>query len=211
MMPKTGHESQISSKQSRLLNFIISEIRNNSITPSISEMADYLKVKSKNAVAKLLDQLEHKGYIKISGKARGIQVLDSIGQSIQRGMFAVPVLGNIQAGLPTLAEQHIEDWINLPETLLRSRRDVFLLRVRGDSMKDAGILEGDLVIVKPTKEAKNKDIVVALLHNEVTVKRFIKIQSRDYLKPENSKYNNIYPQEEWSVQGKVVGVIRNLE
>ena len=179
--------------------------------PSISEMAGYLKVSSKNAVAKLLDQLEQKRYIKISGKARGINVLKTIGQSIQKGMISAPLLGNIQAGLPTVAEQYVEDWINLPETLVKNRLDVFLLRVKGDSMKDAGILEGDLVIVRPTKDVKNKDIVVALLHDEVTVKRFIKVQNRAYLKPENDNYKNIYPQQEWTVQGKVVGVIRNLD
>ncbi len=78
-------------------------------------------------------------------------------------------------------------------------------------MKDAGILEGDLVIVKPTKDVRDRDIVVALLHDEATVKRFMKVQNRVYLKPENEKYKNIYPQDEWTVQGKVVGVIRNLE
>ena len=113
--------------------------------------------------------------------------------------------------MPMLAEEHIEDWINLPQTLVRNRQDVFLLRVRGDSMKNAGILEDDLVIVKPTKDVKHQDIVVALLHDEATVKRFIKIQNRAYLKPENENYKNIYPQSEWTVQGKVVGVIRNLE
>lgn len=202
---------ELSDKQFKLLNFIIGEIRERSLPPSISEMAKFLKVSSKNAVSKLLAQLEEKGYIEISGKARGIQVLNALGQSIQKGMIQAPILGNIQAGLPTLAEENIEDWINLPQTLVRNRQDVFLLRVRGDSMKNAGILEGDLVIVKPVKEAKHNDIVVALLHDEATVKRLIKVQSRAYLKPENENYKNIYPQDEWTIQGKVVGVIRNLE
>ena len=201
----------LTDKQRQLLEFIISEIRESSIPPSLSEMAQYLKVKSKNAVSKLLSQLESKKYIEISGKARGIHILDSIGQSVQKGMISAPILGSIQAGMPMLAEENIEDWINLPQTLTKNRRDVFLLKVRGDSMKDAGIFEGDLVIVKPTKDVKNKDIVVALLHDEATVKRLIKIQNRAYLKPENEKYKNIYPQDEWTVQGKVVGVIRNLE
>ncbi len=203
--------NEITDKQHKLLNFIISEIREKSLPPSISEMATFLKLKSKNAVAKLLDQLEEKEYIRVNGKARGIQVLDTIGESMHKGMFAVPILGNIQAGMPMLAEEHIEDWVNLPENLVKSRRDVFLLRVRGDSMKNAGIFEDDLVIVKPTKDVKHNDIVVALLHDEATVKRFIKIQNRVYLKPENDNYKNIYPQDEWTVQGKVVGVIRNLE
>ena len=95
--------------------------------------------------------------------------------------------------------------------LIKSRRDVFLLKVRGDSMINAGIFEGDLVIVRPTHDVKNNDIVVALLHDEATVKRFIQIKNRAYLKAENPDYKNIYPKEEWMVQGKVVGVIRNLE
>lgn len=202
---------ELTDKQNQLLKFIISEIRENGMPPSISEMATYLKVSSKNGVAKLLDQLEEKGYIETNGKARGITVLESLGQSLLKGLVRAPILGSIQAGLPTLAEENIEEWVNLPQTLTKNRRDVFLLRVRGDSMKNAGILEDDLVIVKPTKDVKHGDIVVALLHDEATVKRFIKVQNRVYLKPENDNYQNIYPKEEWTVQGKVVGVIRHLE
>lgn len=205
------HLDSLTPKQEKLLNFIVSEIRENNLPPSISEMAKFLRLKSKNAVAKLLAKLKNKGYVKINGKARGIQVLQTLGESLHKGFVTAPILGNIQAGLPALAEENIEDWVNLPENIVKNRRDVFLLRVRGDSMKNAGILEGDLVIVKPTKEVKHNDIVVALLHDEATVKRFIKIQSRVYLKPENDQYKNIYPKEEWTVQGKVVGVIRDLE
>jgi repressor LexA len=202
---------ELTEKQNKLLSFIISEVREKSLPPSLSEMANFLEVSSKNAIAKLLAQLEEKGYISTNGKARGISVLYTLGQSIQKGLIRVPILGSIQAGMPTLAEENIEDWVNLPQTLVKNRRDVFLLRVRGDSMKNAGIFEEDLVIVKPTKDVKHNDIVVALLHDEATVKRFIKIQSRVYLKPENENYKNIYPKEEWTVQGKVVGVIRQLE
>ena len=205
-MPK-----EITDRQKQLLSFIVDQIRDYALPPSISEMATYLKVKSKNGVAKLLNALEENGYIKISGKARGIQVLNSLGESLQKGLVAVPLLGNIQAGVPHLAEENIEEWINLPQTLIKSRRDVFLLKVRGDSMINAGIFEGDLVIVRPTHDVRNNDIVVALLHDEATVKRFIQIKNRAYLKAENPDYKNIYPKEEWMVQGKVVGVIRNLE
>ncbi len=203
--------SELTEKQTKLLSFIISEIRESNMPPSLSEMATFLKFKSKNAVSKFLDQLEEKGYIEISGKARGIKVLDTLGQSLQKGMFSAPLIGTVQAGMPTLAEENIEEWINLPQTLVKNRRDVFLLKVRGDSMKNAGMLEGDLVIVSPTKDVKHNDIVVALLHDEATVKRFIKVNGRLYLKPENENYKNIYPQDEWTVQGKVVGLIRNVE
>jgi repressor LexA len=198
-------------RQKELLSFIVKQVREYNLPPSISEMATYLKVKSKNAVAKLLNSLERDGYIKTSGKARGIEVLKTLGESLEKGFMKVPLLGSIQAGVPHLAEEYIEEWINLPQSLIKGRRDVFLLRVRGDSMINAGIYEGDLVIVRPTKEAKNNEIVVALLHDEATVKRFIQIKNRAYLKAENPEYKNIYPKEDWMIQGKVVGVIRNLE
>lgn len=204
-------EKDITDRQKQLLTYIIKQIRDYNLPPSISEMARHLKVKSKNAVAKLLDSLEDQGFIKTSGKARGIEVLKTLGESLEKGLIAVPLLGSIQAGAPHLAEENIEEWINLPQTLIKSRRDVFLLKVRGDSMINAGIYEGDLVIVRPVKEAKNNDIVVALLHDEATVKRLVYVKNRAYLKAENPNYKNIYPKEEWSIQGKVVGVIRNLE
>jgi len=204
-------KKDITDRQKQLLDFIVKQIREHNLPPSISEMATQLKVKSKNAIAKLLNALEDQGFIKTSGKARGITVLDSLGEIMEKGLIRVPILGHIQAGSPHLAEEHVEEWINLPSSLIKSRRDVFLLKVRGDSMINAGIFEGDLVIVRPTKDVKNNDIVVALLHDEATVKRFIQIKNRAYLKAENPDYKNIYPKEDWMVQGKVVGVIRNLE
>jgi repressor LexA len=202
---------EITDRQKELLKYIIKQVREYNLPPSISEMATYLKVKSKNAVAKLLNSLEDQGFIKTSGKARGIQVLKTLGESLEKGFIKVPLLGHIQAGSPHLAEEHVEEWINLPQSLIKGRRDVFLLRVRGESMINAGIYEGDLVIVRPTREVKNNDIVVALLHDEATVKRFVQVKNRAYLKAENPAFKDIYPKEDWMVQGKVVGVIRNLE
>ena len=209
-MPRTKSKN-ITNRQKELLQFIIKQIREYNLPPSFSEMATHLKIKSKNGVAKLLNSLQREGYIKTNGKARGIQVLKTLGESLEKGLVAVPLLGGIQAGSPHLAEEHVEEWINLPQNLVRGRRDVFLLRVRGDSMINAGIFQDDLVIVRPTREVKNNDIVVALLHDEATVKRYIQIKNRSYLKAENPEYKNIYPKEDWMVQGKVVGVIRDLE
>lgn len=201
----------ITDRQKELLQFIVKQIREHNLPPSVSEMATFLKVKSKNAVAKLLSSLEEQGYIETDGRARGITVLNALGEMLDKGMVRVPLLGRIQAGSPHWAEEQIEDWVNLPQTLIRGRKDVFLLKVRGDSMIQAGIFDGDLVIVRPVRDAKHNDIVVALLHDEATVKRYIQIKNRVYLKAENPDYKNIYPKEEWMVQGKVVGVIRNLE
>ena len=201
----------LTKRQKQLLDFIKESVQDSGFPPTISEMARALKVKSKNAVAKLLHSLEDQDLIKRDGTARGIRVRDEHGNEINAGAMPVPLIGTITAGTPILAEQNIEEWINLPNSLLRSRKDVFLLQVRGDSMVNAGILEGDLVIVKPVREVRSGDIVVALLHDEATVKRFMQINGRRYLKPENTKYQNIYPEDEWIIQGKVVGVIRQLE
>ena len=162
-------------------------------------------------MAKLLRVLEDKGYIRRSSKARDIEVLNPEGEAISRGMFSVPLLGHITAGLPMLAEEQIEDWLNLPTSLVRGRKDVFLLKVQGMSMKDAGILSGDLVLVKQQKIAELNDIVVALLDDEATVKRLVKRDGKFFLKAENKDYPNIYPEHEWSIQGKVIGVIRRME
>ena len=201
----------ITKRQKELLNYLTVAIREKGLPPTISEMAKALGVASKNAVAKLLRALEEQGFLKRDGTPRGLRVFDEFRNEILAGSWAVPILGSIPAGSPLRVEEQVEDWVNLPQSLIRGRKDVFLLKVRGDSMVGAGILAGDLVIVKPTREAKSGDIVVALLHDEATVKRFLEIRGRKYLKPENPKYQNIYPQEEWTVQWKVVGVIRQLE
>lgn len=202
---------ELTPKQKKLLDYLTDEIRTSGLPPSISEMAKGLRLKSKNAVAKLLKALEEKGYVRKSGKARGIEVLDPEGEAIGKGMLSIPVLGRITAGLPMLAEEQVEDWLSLPTSLIRGRKDVFLLKVQGMSMKDAGILDGDLVLVKQQKIAEVNDIVVALLEDEATVKRLVKKENKYFLKAENKDYPNIYPEHEWSIQGKVTGVIRRLE
>jgi len=211
---------ELTSKQKQLLDLLTDEVRTQGLPPSFSEMATGLKLKSKNAVSKLLKALESKGYIRRSGKARGIEVLNPEGEAMGLGMISLPVIGRVTAGLPMLAEEQIEDWLNLPASLVRGRKDVFLLKVQGMSMKDAGILNGDLVIVKQQKLAELNDIVVALLEDEATVKRLVKSpggrsasggkDNKFYLKAENKEYPNIYPEHEWSIQGKVIGVIRQI-
>src|SRR3989338_339256 len=198
-------------KQKQLFDLLTDEVRTQGLPPSFSEMANGLRLKSKNAVSKLLKALESKGFSRRSGKARGIEVLNPEGEAMGLGMVSLPVIGRVTAGLPMLAEEQIEDWLNLPASLVRGRKDVFLLKVQGMSMKDAGILNGDLVIVKQQKIADINDIVVALLEDEATLKRLVKKEGKFYLKAENKEYPNIYPEHEWSIQGKVIGVIRRLE
>jgi len=197
-------------KQIKLLSFIKFTLDERGFPPTISEMVKELRVKSKNAVFKMLKKLEEANLIERDSTARGIRVLNPEGEMVGGNAFAAPLIGAVTAGLPMLAEENIESWVNLPTNFTTRRKNVFVLRVMGESMKDAGILDGDLVIVDPASTVKNRDIVVALLHDEATVKRYIEVSGRKYLKAENPKYKNIYPKEEWNISGKVVGVIRQI-
>lgn len=203
--------NDLTPKQQKLLDLLTDQIRTTGLPPSISEIAKGLKLKSKNAVSKLLKILEQKGCIRRSSRARDIEVLTPEGEPLSRGLLSVPLIGRITAGLPMLAEEQIEDWLSLPVSLVKGKKDVFLLKVNGMSMKDAGILDGDLVLVKQQKIAEPGNIVVALLENEATVKRLVKKDGRYFLKAENKEYPNIYPENDWSIQGKVIGVIRRME
>lgn len=202
---------EINQKQTKLLHFIKDTLDERGFPPTLSEMTEEIGVKSKNAVFKMLKKLESMRLIERDSTARGIRVLNPEGAPVSAMEFSAPLVGVVTAGTPILAEENIESWVNLPQTFIRSRKNVYVLRVQGESMKDAGILDGDLVIVDQQSQVKNRDIVVALLHDEATVKRYIEIDGRKYLKAENPKYKNIYPKEEWSIAGKVVGVIRNLD
>jgi repressor LexA len=118
-------------------------------------------------------------------------------------------LGKVAAGFPILAEENVSDHIPIPRQMIRQEGRYFALRVNGDSMINAGIFDGDLVLVLATRNARHGDIVVALIGDEVTVKRLIIKDGKKFLQAENPDYPNLYPQEEWSIQGKVVGLIRD--
>lgn len=120
----------------------------------------------------------------------------------------LPVLGKVSAGLPIAAEQNIEEYVSVPRTIIRNDMDGFLVKVKGDSMIDADIQDGDLLICQIQPTAKNGDIVVAVIDNEVTVKRFFHEGRRVRLQPENKKYKPIYVESDFMINGKVAGLIR---
>ena len=201
----------MSNNQQNLLSFIKETLEERGFPPTLSEMAKEVGVKSKNAIFKMLKKLEAEGVIERDSTARGIRLLNPGGGMIGSSEFSAPLVGTVAAGTPILAEENIESWVNLPTTMVRRPKQVFVLKVKGESMRDAGILDGDLVIVDSKQEIHNRDIVVALLEDEATVKRYMEINGRKYLKAENPKYKNIHPKSEWSISGKVVGVIRNIK
>ncbi|MCA9732353.1 MAG: transcriptional repressor LexA [Deferribacteres bacterium] len=201
---------KLTEKQKTILGKIADNVRTIGYPPTMQELADDLGVRSKNAIFKHLEALEKKGYIKRSaGGARGITILDNIGTMDKAaGAAQIAVIGQVAAGSPILAEQNVERYISVPDYLTNNPGTYYALRVQGDSMIDAGIMEDDLVIVRSTNHADHGDIVVALNDDDATVKRFVSRGADKFLKPENSRYQSIPITQGWSIQGKVVALIR---
>ena len=180
-------------------------------SPTIKEMREYCHVSSDNSILKHLKALEEKGYIEKDDTPRGIQLLNRVKERLQgvAEETKLPIVGYIPAGTPNITDEHIESWMSVGSDLAPHAKDSFMLRVIGDSMIEAGIFEGDLVIADRKKQAKNGDIVVALVDGGSTVKRLIKNGGRLYLKAENEAYEDILPEESLEVQGVVTGLVRS--
>lgn len=209
-------DRELSPRQRQTLDAISRYIEQNGMPPTIREIMADLKVAYPRGVQRHLEALAKKGYItKDARTSRGIKLVKSLREKAQGvaadladKIVSIPLLGRIPAGGPMLAEENVEEWITLPTDLTKGKRDVFILRAQGDSMIGAGIFDGDLLIIQPQDTAENGDIVAALIGDDATVKRLIKRRDATYLKAENPKYSNIYPDEQWKVQGKVMAVVR---
>ncbi len=199
---------ELTARQREVLQFIVDYINRHHYPPSYQEIADAFHISSKQGVLRHLIALERKGYItRSNARARSIQVVHPEFQPHPE-VVELPVIGRVAAGYPILAEENIESYVTLPRSIIRSEGRYFVLRVQGDSMVNAGILDGDLVIVQSARTARVRDIVVALVGDEVTVKRLMKKDGQMYLKAENPAYPDVFPRGDWSIQGKVVGLIR---
>jgi repressor LexA len=173
--------------------------QNNKRMPTYSEIMEMLCFKSKNAVFKLVKRLEAAGFLKKDGSGKLIP---------ERLYEQTRVLGYIQAGFPTPAEEELVDTISLDEYLIKNKDATFILKVSGDSMVDAGILEGDMVIVDRSIAPKTGDIVIAEVDGEWTIKYLAKSGQKTYLKPGNKKYSPIYPEDELKIAAVVKAVVR---
>ena len=200
----------LSKKQLEVLSFIKKEIYKKGYPPSVREICDAVKLKSTSTVHGHLERLERKGYIRRDPtKPRAIEVLDGSGSTMsKKEMVELPIVGKVTAGLPILAEENIEDSFPVPVDFV-GNTDAFMLVVKGDSMINAGIFDGDFVIVRQQTVAKNGDIVVALLNDEATVKTFYKEKDYFRLQPENPYLMPIIVKE-LSILGKVIGVFRSI-
>lgn len=198
----------LTEKQEAVLHYIEQYQMEHGASPTLREMREYFGVTSDNSVLKHVKALEEKGYIVKDDTPRGIKLLSSVKERLESGEFKLPLLGMIPAGGPVLSEEYIENWLKVGEDVVYKAKDSYLLRVKGDSMVDAGIYEDDILVVCGSLEPRAGDIVVALVDNQNTVKRYMKDGGRIYLKPENAKYENIYPEGELCIQGVVTGLLR---
>lgn len=189
--------------QQRILDFIKKEIEQKGYPPSVREICAGVGLKSTSTVHAHLNHLEEQGYIRRdSTKPRALEVIDG---TQSRGR-SVPLVGRVTAGLPILAIENIEEYLTLPQEML-GRDEVFCLRVQGESMIDAGILDGDIIVVREQSNAENGEIVVAMIEDEATVKRIYYEKTCVRLQPENQFMEPIYA-ENAQVIGKVVGLFR---
>ncbi len=217
-------KSKLTDRQQQILELIQSTVAKTGAPPTRAEIAAALGFKSANAAEEHLQALARKGAIELlSGTSRGIRLrgdtLRSINQSRAKqfsldipslAQLTLPLIGRVAAGSPILAQEHVDQTFSLESSLFQRKPD-YLLKVRGMSMRDAGIMDGDLLAVQSTKDAKNGQIVVARLGDEVTVKRFMRNKQHIELHPENPDYQTIVvePGEPFEIEGLAVGLIRN--
>lgn len=197
-------------RQLQILNYIRKEVKLKNYPPSVREIGEAVGLSSSSTVHAHLAKLEEKGFIRRDPtKPRAIELLDNLVDSpFIQDVVSIPVIGHVTAGEPILAEQNIEDYFPLPKMLVH-QDTVFMLKVRGDSMTKAAIMDGDLVVVRQQETANNGEIVVAMLEGEATVKRYYQEKDHIRLQPENDFYEPIRSAS-IAVIGKVIGVFRKL-
>ena len=200
-------QGKISAKQQQILEFIKEEILKKGYPPAVREICEAVHLRSTSSVHSHLETLEKNGYIRRDPtKPRAIEIVDDSFQMVRREMASIPVIGTVAAGQPILAQQNIEGYFPVPTDVLPPG-ETFILNVKGDSMINAGIFEGDQIFVQQCNTARNGDIVVALVDDSATVKTFYKENGHIRLQPENDTMEPIIVQN-CALLGKVFGVFR---
>ena len=199
----------ITEKQSEILEYIKAQILERGFPPAVREICEAVHLKSTSSVHSHLETLEKNGYIRRDPtKPRAIEILDDDFNLTRREVVNVPIVGHVAAGEPILAEEHIESYFPFPAESLPNA-ETFMLHVKGESMVNAGILPGDQLIVEQCPTAENGEIVVALLDDSATVKRFFKEKDHYRLQPENDTMDPIIT-DHVEILGKVIGLIRMM-
>lgn len=202
-------QGKITSKQTEILEYIKECILKKGYPPAVREICAAVHLKSTSSVHSHLETLERNGYIRRDPtKPRTIEIIDDSFNLTRREVVNVPLVGTVAAGLPLLAEENIENYFPIPVEMLPNK-EVFMLRVKGDSMIEAGIYDGDQAIVERSATAANGEKVVALVEDSATVKTFYKEKGHYRLQPENSSMEPIIV-DEVTILGKVIGLIRMM-
>ncbi|OUQ21802.1 repressor LexA [Lachnoclostridium sp. An14] len=203
-------QERITEKQTEILEYIKECVLKKGYPPSVREICEAVHLKSTSSVHSHLETLEEKGYIRRDPtKPRTIEIIDEEFNPARRELVNIPVIGTVAAGQPILAEENISDYFPIPADILPNG-DVFMLEVKGESMINAGILNGDKVIVRMQNTAENGDKVVALLDDSATVKTFYKEDGHYRLQPENDTMDPIIS-DEVQILGRVIGIFRIME
>ncbi|MCI9069893.1 transcriptional repressor LexA [Clostridium sp.] len=197
---------QVRDKQNEIYEFLKTYTDNKGYPPSVREICEAVGLKSTSSVHGHLKRLESKGLIKRDPtKPRALEIKDD---SIKKEIINVPIIGKVTAGLPILANENIEDVFPIPLDYISHNQELFILNISGDSMINAGIFDGDLAIIEKCKTAKNGEIVVVLIENEATIKRFYKEKNHIRLQPENDNMEAIIVNN-CKLLGRLVGLFRS--
>lgn len=197
---------EIKDKQAEIYKFLIAFTEKKGYPPSVREICEAVSLKSTSTVHGHLKRLEKKGLIKRDPtKPRALEILEL--SALKREMLNIPIVGKVTAGVPILATENIEDTFAIPMDFIKHDRELFILKVSGESMINIGIRDGDLAIIEHADSASNGEIVVALIDDEATIKRFFKEDNHIRLQPENDTMDPIIV-ESCSILGKLVGLFR---
>ena len=206
-MTQKRDERGLTAKQLEIMEFIKNELLSKGYPPTVRDICEAVGLKSTSTVHAHLERLEMKGLIRRDPtKPRAIELVDDEFSVIRREMVNVPVVGNVAAGQPLLAVENISNYFPIPVEYMPNQQ-TFMLRVKGESMINAGIFSGDLILVEQTQDVRNGEIVVALVEDSATVKTFYKENGHIRLQPENDNMDPIIVND-CSIMGKVIGVFR---
>jgi len=204
----------LTDRQQAIFDYIATTIRNRNTPPTIRDIMETFQINSTNGVRTTLAALEKKGHIRRHARlSRGIELVDYTESSTQSFSREIPLLGRVAAGEPILATGNVESTLQIDQSLIPASGNIFALRVRGERMCNAGILDGDIVMARQQSDAEKNDIVVALIGDEATVKRYAPENEIIRLLPENDSFEPIIiskETEDFSIAGKVVGLTRQL-
>ena len=208
---------ELTSRQAEIYEYIKKYSKENRMPPTVREIGTHFEISSTNGVRSILAALIKKGYINRSPRlSRGIEIVNSGKEQLDEiapsNTIEIPIVGRVAAGTPILAVQNLEGTVTIDRDFLACRSDVFALRVKGDSMINAGIFDGDLIFARQQKNAEQGEIVVAQIDNEATVKYYHPSSDHIELRPANPKYRPIIVnnRKDFSIAGRVIGVMRRV-